>query len=148
MINKTILVGNLGRDADVRYTTDGQAVANLSLATNEQWTDANGERQRRTEWHRVVIFGKIAEAAGNLYKKGKQLYIEGRLQTRRWEDQNGIERFTTEVVAYVSRLLGPAPEGANPPHPAEQVKPADRTKQVAHANQAIMDEFDDDDIPF
>ncbi len=98
-INKVILIGTLGRDPEVRYAANGNAIANLSVATSEQWNDRNtGERQERTEWHRVVIFGKLAEIAGQYLRKGSQVYLEGRLQTRKWTDQNGQDRWTTEVV--------------------------------------------------
>ncbi len=98
-INKVILIGTLGRDPEVRYAANGNPVANLSVATSEQWTDRNtGQRQERTEWHRVVIFGKLAEIAGQYLRKGSQVYLEGRLQTRKWTDQNGQDRWTTEVV--------------------------------------------------
>jgi single-strand DNA-binding protein len=98
-VNKVILVGTLGRDPEVRYTPNGNAIANLNLATSEQWTDKqSGERQERTEWHRVVIFGKLAEIAGQYLKKGSQVYLEGKLQTRKWQDQSGQDRYSTEVV--------------------------------------------------
>ena len=145
MFNAATIVGNLGRDADVRFTQSGQAVANLSVATNEQWVDReSGERKKRTEWHRVVIFGALAEAAGKYYRKGKQVFVSGRLQTRQWQDKNGVDRWTTEIVAQTARLLGAAPEGTNPPHPAET---ADRVSEAAEARQAeIVNEWDD--IPF
>jgi single-strand DNA-binding protein len=98
-INKVILVGNLGQDPEVRYMPNGNAVANLSLATSESWKDKQtGETRERTEWHRVVVFGKLAEIAGGYIKKGTQVYIEGQLQTRKWQDQSGNDRYTTEVV--------------------------------------------------
>ena len=98
-INKVILIGTLGRDPEVRYAANGNAIANLSVATSEQWTDRNtGQRQERTEWHRVVLFGKVAEIAGQYLRKGSQVYLEGRLQTRKWTDQNGQDRWSTEVV--------------------------------------------------
>ncbi|MEE4246078.1 MAG: single-stranded DNA-binding protein [Kangiellaceae bacterium] len=98
-INKVILVGNLGNDPEIRYTPNGGAIANLSIATSEQWKDkATGEPRDKTEWHRVVIFGKLAEVAGEYLKKGSQVYIEGKLQTRKWQDQQGQDKYTTEVV--------------------------------------------------
>ena len=98
-INKVILVGNLGKDPEIRYTSDGNPIANLSVATSEEWTDkSSGERREKTEWHRVVLFGKVAEIAGQYLRKGSQVYLEGRLQTRKWTDQNGQDRYTTEVV--------------------------------------------------
>ncbi len=98
-INKVILVGTLGRDPEVRYAANGNAIANLSVATSEQWNDRQtGQRQERTEWHRVVLFGKLAEIAAQYLRKGQQVYLEGKLQTRKWTDQNGMDRYTTEVV--------------------------------------------------
>ncbi len=106
-INKVILVGNLGADPEVRYTAGGSAVANLRVATAESWKDKqSGEMQERTEWHRVVLFGRLGEIAGEYLKKGSQVYLEGRLQTRKWEDRDGNERFTTEIVANEMQMLG------------------------------------------
>lgn len=98
-INKVILIGNLGRDPEVRYTPSGQAVANFTVATNEAWTDKAGQKQERTEWHRVVVWGKAAENCGEYLSKGRQVYVEGRLQTREWTNKEGAKQFTTEVVA-------------------------------------------------
>ncbi|MBO1927484.1 single-stranded DNA-binding protein [Thiomicrorhabdus sp. 6S2-11] len=98
-VNKVILVGTLGADPDVKYAANGNAIANLSVATSEEWNDKNtGQKQQKTEWHRVSIFGKLAEIAGQYLKKGSQVYLEGKLQTRKWQDQNGQDRYTTEVV--------------------------------------------------
>ncbi|QIZ77942.1 single-stranded DNA-binding protein [Ferrimonas lipolytica] len=97
-INKVILVGNLGKDPEVRYMPNGKAVANLTLATSESWKDQQGQRQERTEWHNVSMFGGLAEVAGNYLKKGSKVYLEGKLQTRKWQDQNGNDRYTTEVI--------------------------------------------------
>jgi single-strand DNA-binding protein len=97
-VNKVILVGNLGKDPEVRYTPNGKAVANLTLATSESWKDQTGQIQEKTEWHRVSMFGKLAEIAGEYLKKGSQVYVEGKLQTRKWQDQQGQDRYTTEVV--------------------------------------------------
>jgi len=106
-INKAIIVGHLGRDPEVRYSANGSAIANVSVATTDSWKDKQtGERQDRTEWHRVVFFNRLAEIAGEYLKKGSQVYIEGRLQTRKWEDQNGQERYTTEIVANDMQMLG------------------------------------------
>ncbi|MDH5633207.1 MAG: single-stranded DNA-binding protein [Gammaproteobacteria bacterium] len=106
-INKVILVGNLGKDPEVRYSAGGAAIANVSLATAESWKDRNtGEKQERTEWHRVVFFGRLAEIAGEYLKKGAQIYVEGRLQTRKWQDQQGQDRYTTEIVANEMQMLG------------------------------------------
>ncbi|MFT2092282.1 single-stranded DNA-binding protein [Paraglaciecola sp. 2405UD69-4] len=97
-VNKVILVGNLGKDPEVRYTPNGKAVANLTLATSESWKDQSGQIQEKTEWHRVSMFGKLAEIAGEYLRKGSQIYVEGKLQTRKWQDQQGQDRYTTEVV--------------------------------------------------
>ncbi len=106
MLNKTQLIGHLGRDPELRQTKDGSAVANLSVATSERWTDAAGARQERTEWHRVVLFGRGAEIAGEYLSKGALVYLEGRLQTRQWQDQSGQERVSTEIVAERMKMLG------------------------------------------
>lgn len=112
-INKVILVGNLGRDPEVRYTSNGSAVATLNIATTDQWRDKQtGQNQERTEWHRVVLFGKLGEIAGEYLRKGRQVYIEGRLQTRKWQDQNGQDRYTTEIVANDMQMLGGGGGGA------------------------------------
>ena len=105
-VNKVILLGNLGRDPETRYTTGGDAVCNLNIATSEQWKDKNGEKQERTEWHRVVLFGRQAEVAGEYLKKGRSVYIEGRLQTRKYTDKDGVEKYSTEIVADRMQLLG------------------------------------------
>jgi len=105
-VNKVILLGNLGRDPETRYTTGGDAVTNLNIATSEQWKDKSGEKQERTEWHRVVLFGRQAEIAGEYLKKGRSVYIEGRLQTRKYADKDGVEKYSTEIVADRMQLLG------------------------------------------
>jgi single-strand DNA-binding protein len=98
-VNKVILIGNLGKDPEVRYTPGGQAVANFNIATNENWTDKQGQKQERTEWHRIVVWGKTAELCGEYLSKGRQVYIEGRLQTREWQNKEGAKQYTTEIVA-------------------------------------------------
>src|SRR5215472_17464994 len=105
-VNKVILVGNLGRDPETRYTTSGDAVTNIRLATTDTWKDKNGEKQEKTEWHTVVFFGRQAEIAGEYLKKGRQVYIEGRLQTRKWQDKEGQDRYMTEIVADRMQMLG------------------------------------------
>lgn len=105
MVNKVILVGRLGKDPDVRYTPDGTMVTNFNLATDEQWKDKNGEKVQKTEWHRIVTWGKLAEICGNYLVKGKLVYIEGRIQTRSWEDKEGVKRFTTEIIASNMQML-------------------------------------------
>ena len=104
-INKVMLIGNLGSDPELRFTPSGIQVANFSLATTESWTDKSGERQERAEWHRIVLWRRLAEIAGQYLKKGSKIYIEGKLQTRSWEDQNGQKRYTTEVVANSMEML-------------------------------------------
>lgn len=112
-INRVILVGHLGADAETRYTTSGNAVANFNLATNETWRNSDGELEDKTEWHRCVMFGKRAESAKDLLQKGRLLYVEGRLQTRQWEDKDNIKRYTTEVVVGMFTLLGSRPDGGS-----------------------------------
>jgi len=133
-INKVILIGNLGQDPEVRFTPSGTAVANLNLATSDTWMDRqSGQRQERTEWHRVVLFNKTAEIAQQYLKKGSKVYIEGRLQTRKWQDQNGQDRYSTEIVANDMQMLdsrggdfqgGGAPQGGYAQQaPAQQAPP-------------------------
>ena len=122
-VNKVILVGNLGQDPEVKYMPSGGAVANITIATSESWIDKNSsEKKEKTEWHRVVIFGKLAEVAGEYLRKGSQVYIEGQLQTRKWQDQNGQDRYTTEVVVQgfngVMQMLGGKSQGGQPKQPA------------------------------
>ena len=105
-INKVIVVGNLGKDPEVRHTPNGQAVANFSIATSEAWTDKGGQKQERTEWHRIVAWGKLAELCGKYLSKGRQCYIEGKLQTRAWDDKDGGKRYTTEIIASTVQFLG------------------------------------------
>ena len=105
-VNKAILIGNLGNDPELRYTQSGQGVATFSLATGESWTDRNGERQERTEWHRIVAWGKTGELCAQYLSKGRSVYVEGRIQTRDWEDKEGIKRYTTEIVATTVQFLG------------------------------------------
>ncbi len=106
-VNKVILLGNLGRDPEVRYSAEGSAVCNLSLATSFNWRDRNtGERREETEWHRVVLFGRLAEVAGEYLRKGRPVYIEGRLRTRKWTGQDGVERYTTEIIGEQMQMLG------------------------------------------
>jgi single-strand DNA-binding protein len=106
-INKVILIGRLGKDPEMRFTPNGKAVTNFTMATSEIWSDQNGEKQERTEWHRVVTWGKLAENCAKLLAKGKQVYVEGRLQTRQWDDRDGNKRYTTEIIANVMQILSP-----------------------------------------
>ena len=111
-VNKVILVGNLGRDPEIRYAPSGDAICNISIATTDTWKDKqSGEKREATEWHRVVFFGKLAEIAGQYLKKGRAVYVEGRLQTRKWQDQNGQDRYTTEIRANEMQMLGGRGEG-------------------------------------
>ena len=106
-VNKVILVGNLGADPEIRYAPSGTSVANFSLATKDQWTNKEGEKEEKTEWHRIVAFGRLGEICGEYLHKGKQVYIEGKLQTKAWEDREGVKRYTTEVIANTMQMLGP-----------------------------------------
>lgn len=164
-INKVILVGNLGGDPEVRYMPNGNAVTNINIATTDSWTDKQtGQRQDRTEWHRVVFFNRLAEIAGEYLRKGSQVYVEGALRTRKWQDQKGIDRYTTEVVGSEMQMLGGrASEGGyqqteQPPMQQsynqgaqQQSAPPPQMQQPqtapAPAPQAQVDDFDDD-IPF
>ena len=162
-VNKVILVGNLGRDPETRYMPDGGAITNASIATTETWKDKNGEKQEKTEWHRIVFYNrgnyKLAEIAGEYLKKGSQIYVEGRLQTRKWQDKDGVEKYSTEVIAEAMQMLGSrqgmggdgggdyarssgggAPSG---PSAGSSSKPAGAAKGGA----AKFDDMDDD-IPF
>ncbi len=150
-VNKVILVGNLGRDPEVRYSPNGQAVANVTLATSESWKDkTSGEKQEKTEWHRIVFFGRLAEIAGEYLKKGSQIYIEGRLQTRKWQDKDGKDRYTTEIVANDMQMLGSRGGAGAPSDNFNQDQPADNAAggaKKATTSTAAAGEFDDD-IPF
>ena len=134
-LNKVILIGNLGQDPEARFTPQGTAVCNLSIATNESWKDQNGEMQDRTEWHRVVMYGRMAETATEYMKKGQMVYVEGRLNTREWEDQNQIKRRTTEIRCDNFTMLGKRSDSPGPPlaNPDSSMKP---------------DSGADDDLPF
>src|SRR6058998_163946 len=142
-VNKVILVGNLGRDAELRYTPGGAAVATLNMATTEVWNDKAGQRQEKTEWHRVVLWGKAAESLAEYLVKGKQIYVEGRLQTRQWDDKDGNKRYTTEIRGDRIVLLGSAGGGRS--------QPTERQEVGVHAGPAAAESSEpltDDDIPF
>lgn len=157
-INKVILVGNLGQDPEVRFLPNGGAVANITLATSESWRDKQtGEMKEQTEWHRVVLFGKLAEVAGEYLRKGSQVYIEGQLRTRKWTDQSGVEKYTTEIVVNVGGVMqmlggrqnGGAPAGGGQQHTGNQQSGSQTRQQQRSApaqNEPPMD-FSDD-IPF
>ena len=155
-VNKVILVGNLGRDPETRYTTGGDAVTNIRVATTDTWKDKNGEKQEKTEWHTVVFFGRQAEIAGEYLKKGRQVYIEGRLQTRKWQDKEGQDRYSTEIVADRMQMLGSRESGSSassvPSDPAEREPAAAGASAGARKGGAApakknVDDLDDD-IPF
>jgi single-strand DNA-binding protein len=134
-VNRVFLVGNLGRDPEVKYTQNGTAVANLSVATNEVWTDKTGQKQEKTEWHRVVVWGKQAQVLGEHLSKGKQIYVEGSLQTRSWDDRDGNKRYTTEIRAMRVLMLGKAEGGRGEPQ-----SPASDMEMVPDAT--------DEEVPF
>lgn len=140
-INKAIIVGNVGKDPEIRYTGDGRAIANLSVATSEQWKDKQtGQKQEKTEWHRVSAFGKLAEIIGEYVKKGAPVYIEGKIQTRKWQDQNGQDRYSTEIIANELQMLG----GRGDSQPQAQQQQSQPQQQQAASTR---DDFDQD-IPF
>lgn len=149
-VNKVILIGNLGKDPEIRYMPSGGAAANCTLATSESWRDkSSGEMQERTEWHNIVFFGRLAEIVGEYCKKGSKIYVEGRLQTRKWQDKNGNDRYTTEIVANEMQMLdsraagGEGFSGGNRSYGGASEQPAAASSAAPMAN----DEFDDD-IPF
>lgn len=153
-INKVILIGNLGNDPDLRYMTNGNAVCNISVATSDSWKDKSGQQQERTEWHRVVFFGKLAEIAGKYLHKGSKVYIEGRLQTREWE-KDGIKRYTTEVIVDIggqmqmldSRDGSGAQNASHAPQNQQRRTQAPQQSRPAPQQSHNFDSFDDD-IPF
>ncbi len=150
-VNKVILIGNLGRDPEVRYTAQGSAVANVALATSETWRDKQtGEQQEKTEWHRVVFFGRLAEIVGEYLTKGRQIYVEGRLQTRKWQDQSGQDRYTTEIVANEMQMLGGRGGEGMPAEGGAAARPQRQPEEPRQQQQQVPDapaDFDDD-IPF
>jgi single-strand DNA-binding protein len=148
-VNKVILIGNLGNDPEVRYTPSGSAVANVNLATSETWRDKqSGELQDRTEWHRVVFFNRLAEIVGEYLKKGSKIYVEGTLRTRKWTDKNGVERYTTEIIANEMHILDSrsGTSGSHPSTPASS-DDYDTTHSIPHHEPTTHENFDDD-IPF
>ncbi|MDE3010517.1 MAG: single-stranded DNA-binding protein [Pseudomonadota bacterium] len=157
-VNKVILVGNLGRDPEVRYSPDGGAIANFSVATTDTWKDkATGEKKENTEWHRIVFFGKTAEIVAQYLRKGSAVYVEGALRTRKWTDKEGQERYTTEIVGDRMQMLGGRGTGASQgggdeefdqrPAPQQQARASGGGAQRPAAPAAAMDSFEDD-IPF
>lgn len=149
-VNKVILVGNLGKDPESRFLPDGGAVCNFSIATTDKWKDKAGEQQERTEWHRIGTFGKLAEICGEYLKKGAQVYIEGRLQTRKWQDKEGNDRYTTEIVADRMQMLGSKPAGdaaTSQRTTGTQPKARSEASRKGDGRGATFDDMDDD-IPF
>ncbi|MBW1685814.1 MAG: single-stranded DNA-binding protein [Deltaproteobacteria bacterium] len=139
-VNRVTLIGNLGRDPELRYTQSGQAVTNFSIATNEKWKDKDGQLQERTEWHRINVWGKSAENCAQYLAKGRSVYIEGRIQTREWEDKEGNKRQTTEIVAQFVQFLGGRGEGAP--------RPSAPPPTEASGGSSSGTSSDGDDIPF
>lgn len=141
-LNKVILIGNLGRDPEVRYTPGGLAVANFSMATSETWKNKEGEKETRTEWHKIVAWGKLGEICGEYLSKGKQVYIEGRIQTREWEDKEGNKRYTTEIIALQMLMLG-SRESADESRPSPS-----SDMETPNLPEPPISKTKDDDIPF
>lgn len=139
-LNKVMLIGNLGKDPEVRFTASGQAVASFSLATSEKFKSKNGEWEERTEWHNITLWGKLAEIAGEYLTKGKTIFVEGRLQTRKWQDKSGNDRYTTDVVCDKMQMLSPKGERSGGEFAA--------SPQKAGAGNYEEPPFQDDDIPF
>ncbi len=139
-LNKALIIGHLGKDPEMRYMPDGGAVANVSIATSETWKDKSGEKQEKTEWHRVSFFGKLAEIVGEYLKKGALVYVEGRIQTRKWQDKDGADKYTTEIVADRMQMLGGKPDGERAPR---ESKP----REEPAPSRSKFDDFEDD-IPF
>lgn len=138
-VNKVILVGRLGKDPETRYMTNGEAVTNVTLATSENWKDKSGEKQEKTEWHNLVFYRRLAEVAGEYLKKGSQIYVEGKIQTRKWQDKEGKDRYTTEIIVNEMTMLGGKSSGSD----HSDAKGAVSTAET----KAGFDNFDDD-IPF
>lgn len=142
-LNKAQIIGRLGQDPETRYTQSGSAVTNLSVATSESWKDKQtGEKKENTEWHRIVAFGKLAEIMGEYLRKGSQVYIEGKIQTRKWQDKDGVDRYTTEIVASQMVMLDTRGEQSKPAAP-----PAAEPSPDNHGGKTAAD-FDEDDLPF
>jgi single-strand DNA-binding protein len=151
-VNKAILIGRLGKDPETRYMTNGEAVTNVSLATSENYKDKSGEKQERTEWHNLVFYRRLAEIAGEYLKKGSMIYVEGRIQTRKWQDKEGKDRYTTEIVVNEMTMLGSKSAGGGSFEVVESqssapARSAPAAKPAAPAAKGNFDNFDDD-IPF
>ncbi|HRB29583.1 MAG: single-stranded DNA-binding protein [Nitrosomonas sp.] len=146
-VNKVILIGNLGKDPETRYMSNGEAVTNITLATTDTWKDKNGEKQEKTEWHRVTFYRKLAEIAGEYLKKGRSVYVEGRLETRKWTDKNGVERYTTDIIATDMKMLGNRSGSGSFEAPADHEENAPNLNTSASKSAGGFDDMDDD-IPF
>src|SRR5689334_10036120 len=147
-VNKVILVGNLGADPETKYLPSGDAVTNIRLATTDRWKDkASGEMKEATEWHRIAFFGRVAEIAGEYLKKGSQVYIEGRIRTRKWQDKDGQDRYSTEIVADTMQMLGSRAGAGEPRGEAASAKPAEGKPAAAKKPAGKFDDMEDD-IPF
>jgi len=144
-VNKAILIGRLGKDPELKYTQSGDPVANFSIATDESWKDRDGEKQQRTEWHNIVAWKKLAEICGQYLKKGQQVYIEGKIQTRKWEDKDGNTRYSTEVVANNLVMLGSKPDSESQPQRSSSKSEKSRSSRQPGDDDL---EITDDDIPF
>ncbi len=142
-VNKVILIGYLGKDPEIRYTPSGVAVANFSIATSEKWKDKQGEQQEKTEWHNIVAWKKLGEICGEYLSRGQQVYIEGRLQTRAWEDRDGNKKYTTEIVANQMKMLGKSSTAAKPANKQQALPGA-----PGSAPGINEDEIPEDEIPF
>jgi len=147
-VNKAIIIGNLGKDPEMRYMPSGDAICNFSLATTDSWKDKNGEKQEKTEWHRISMFGKLAEIAGEYLKKGSQVYVEGRIQTRKWTNKEGQDQYTTEIVADKMQMLGGrSGGGGNSFEVVEKSSSNAGSAKQAAKGGSDFDNFEDD-IPF
>lgn len=148
-VNKVILIGNLGKDPETRYMSNGDAVTNITLATTDTWKDKNGEKQEKTEWHRVTFYRKLAEIAGEYLKKGRPVYVEGRLETRKWTDKNGVERYTTDIIATDMKMLGNRSGSGSFESPTdhEEDSAASGSRPSPAKNPGGFDDMEDD-IPF
>ncbi len=153
-VNKVILVGHLGKDPEVRYMPNGEAVANVTLATSETWKDKTGEKQEKTEWHNIVFYRRLGEIAGQYLKKGSLIYVEGRITTEKWQDKEGKDRYTTKIVANEMKMLGSKSSGGSsfevvekPAAASEEFSATPASKKPAPAAKSNFDNFDDD-IPF
>ena len=151
-VNKVILIGNLGQDPEIRYMQNGKAVANLSIATSESWNDQQGQKQEKTEWHRITAYDKLAEIIGEYVKKGSKIYVEGKLQTRKWQDQQGQDKYTTEVIINQMQMLDGKKDGGNSGQSSQPARPQSTPQRPPQ--QPSQPQYNEppvnfqDDIPF